>query len=307
MLVDPEAADHETGLLGCRLARERRGGLDRTGPEGRHGRDDLEDRARDVAALRRPREEWLRGVVADCGEARFLGCRIGDRRCVVERRRREDEHLACPRVQHDHRTAVVSEPADRGPLELERQGQGQCLRVVRVRLELLQDVPDRVRIAQAGQFRPEGTLEARRAVALARVADDRGDGPIGVDAVEAAVRIPFVRGEDGPVPIDDLAPDDAAGRDRDRGIVRSGRQVLGTDHLPVAGARREDAEGERQRDPDVGDAPGDRPACHQPEPLRVRRARRPRGPGAGGGSTPLSDRARRRPTTIPLTTSDEPP
>ena len=107
--------------------------------------------------------------------------------------------------------------------------------------------------------------------------------------------------------IDDLAPDDARGGDGDRGVLRRRRQLLRADHLPVAGARREHAERERQREPDVGDAASDGAVAPSAAPRLVSRASRPGGFGAGGGSTPLSDSASSRPTTIPLTSIDEPP
>ncbi len=107
--------------------------------------------------------------------------------------------------------------------------------------------------------------------------------------------------------IDDLAADHGRGGDGDRGVLRRRRQLLRADHLPVAGARREHAERERQREPNVGDAAGDRAVRHQAPARRVSRASRPGGFGAGGGSTPLSDSASSRPTTIPLTSIDEPP
>ena len=104
----------------CACSWERRARLDRAGAETRHGGHDLEHRARHVAALRRPGEERLVGVVADRREALVLGRGIGDRGGVVDRRRGERQDLPGPRVEHDDGALVLAEAPDRGALELDR-------------------------------------------------------------------------------------------------------------------------------------------------------------------------------------------
>ena len=170
----------------------------------------------------------MAGVVADGGEARLLGRRVGDRRRVVDRRRGEGEDLAGPRVEHDDRAAVVAEPLDRGPLEREREREREGLRVVRIGLELL---AGGCRIG-SGSLRPRQL--ARRTSARGRPTRTGGwrsrrpvRRPIRVDAVEPALRVLLVRGEDR------CRPGRRSRRGRrsraaaiDRGIVRRARQVL---------------------------------------------------------------------------------
>src|SRR5262245_25670709 len=73
--------------------------------------------------------------------------------------------------------------------------------------------------------------------------------------------------------------------------THGGTDGAGVGGWPGVGGRR----GARRRD-----------VAHAPN-LRASRRARPGGLGGGGGSTPLSDRASRSPTTIPFTSSDEPP
>ena len=112
-VLDPEPVDEQAGLLGRRLLRERRRRLDRPGAEAGDRGDDLEHGARHVPALRRPRQERLRRVVAEPREGRLRRRRVRDGRRVVGRRRRQREDLAGPRIEHHDGAAVRAER--RGP------------------------------------------------------------------------------------------------------------------------------------------------------------------------------------------------
>ena len=310
-VADPVAVDQQAVLLGARLLLVGRRRRDRTGPEAGDRGHDLEDRARHVPAESGARQQRLGRIVLEGGERRLRGLRVRDRRGVVGRRRRERQHLAGPWIQHDDGTAVLAECADRGLLEVVRDRQRQVLRVERVRAELRERIRERV-AGQAAQLGVVGPLQAGLAVLARGVADDLADRRPGIDAIELAVRVGLVAGQDGAVPVQDPAARHGSSRGDDRGVVGRSREVRRADHPPVARRAREQRERRRQDHGDVHRRPRDRPAGpvrpeHQAAPRRPSRRQRDCAPGGGGGSTPLSESARSRPITRPLASSDEPP
>ena len=132
--------------------------------------------------------------------ARSAGCH---RRRVIRGRRRQREHFAVTRIDHHHRAATAAERAHRRPLQVPRHREMEILGVVRVRPELAQRVRKRI-AGQARQFGVIGELEADAAVARRRVADDMVDLVAAVPAVQLAVGVLLVVGEDVALAVDDV-------------------------------------------------------------------------------------------------------
>ena len=97
----------------------------------------------------------------------------------------------------------LAERPDRGPLQVVRERERQVLGVVRGRPELAEGIGERV-AGKAGQLGIERPLEPGGAVPPRGVPDDVADGRAGIDAVQLAVRVLLVAGEDLPVAVEDL-------------------------------------------------------------------------------------------------------
>ncbi len=278
-------------------------------------RHDLEHGARDVAALDGPVEERLGGIRRDRRECLAGRIGVGDRARVVRRRRRHRQDLAAPRIEHHDGAPVVAEQPDGFLLEVERQAEGEVLRPVSIGHELRQELVHRIRRLDPGQLGVVGALQTGGPVDPRRVADQRRHGLARVDPIRLAVGVPFRTRQQVTVAVPDLATDDIARRGDQQRVIGPTDEIGRPDDLPVAGGRREDGERHQQHDAEPDDAAADR--CRggaaagtrvHATPRRSRRSIRLRlRRGAGGGSTPRSDRASSRPTTTALASSDEPP
>ena len=310
-----------SGLLGeCRLGR------DRARAEAGHGGHDLEDTAGDIATLCRP---WQQGqgtlVRLERSERILRGGRVRHGRGVVRRRRGEREDLARRRIEEHDGAPVVAQQAHGEALQSERQRQLEVLGIVWIGFELLQQVGDRVRTGHTRQDRVVGPFETRRAELTRGVPDDRTHRGRPVPPIRFAVLVTFVGGENGAVAIADHTPHDVPGRCDDGRVVGRLGQRRSLVHLPVARTRGQSGESEREGDPDPTDVRADGsspgrgavedgsmgegppPSDHRAPRSTSRARRRPGGFGGAGGSTPLSDSARRSPTTTAFARSDEPP
>ncbi len=236
---------------------------------------------------------------------------FGDRRRVVGRGGREGEHLAGLRIEHHDGAATAAERLDGRPLQIGRERQGQVLRVVSIGTELRERVAHRIG-HEARQLGVVCALETRPPVSRGGIADDLARRGGRIHAIELAVRIGRVAGQDLAVAIEDPASGDRPGGRDDRRVVRGTHELRSLDHAPVADRTGKERESGRQHDRDVDRGPAERSSTadvaehHVARPRRTRRQREPTR-GGGGGSTPLSDSASSSPMTSAFARIDEPP
>src|SRR5215208_6675113 len=132
---------------------------------------------------------------------------------------------------------MAAERLDRRLLERSRDRQLERLRVIRLALELLEDVRDRIAPFKSHELRVVRALQPGGPELPRRVADDGAHDAVAVDAERLAVRVALGARKPGAVAGKDLASNGASGRGDDDRVVGRGGQWRGLDDLPVAGTR----------------------------------------------------------------------
>ena len=152
------------------------------------GGEDLHDRAGHVSALAVARQQRLGRVGAQGVHRRLRDLRVaGDRRRVEGRRRDHGQHGPGRRVERHDGARVAAELGRREVLEPPVDGERQVARLRLAVQDVTDEVADRVRIGLPDQEVLVGALEAGRAEAVAGVADDVGEGRVGIGAQAEAI------------------------------------------------------------------------------------------------------------------------
>ncbi len=269
VLTDGEAVHNEALALLARLIGEGCLRRDRAGVQRRSGREHLHDRARDVESLAGTRQERFGRVVAQRVHRPLRDLWIArDRGRVEGRGRDERQHRAGLRVERHHRPGIGAELRRGKVLQPPVDGECQVAWLWLPGEDVAEQIANRVRIGLADQDVLECPLQPGASESEARVADDVGEGRIGIGAAAQPVDH-LGGGEHLAGGVEDRAARQAASRGDDLRVVWARREALGLDHLPPGDAARDDGESEHEVHAQSADVGGDHEsAARSAVPLR---------------------------------------